>query len=437
MKNKRWIIITGLVAILIVTGYFFLFAKGKETVNWETTEVKKGNLSNTVTATGTLEAITTVEVGTQVSGVIQHIYVDYNTHVKKGQLIAELDKTSLKAALSEAKANMESATNELDYQEKNYKRIKALYDNKVVSETDYETALYNYNKAKASFSMNKSQLQRAETNLSYASIYSPIDGIVLSRAVDEGQTVAASFSTPTLFTIANDLTKLQVQADVDEADIGQVKDSERVTFTVDAFPDEAFSGKVTQVRLEPVVTNNVVTYTVIIDAPNKDMKLMPGMTASITIFTQEENNTLVIPAKATRFQPDQQAMESYFNSLPDSVGSRIRENTPQEKPMTGTANNNQGTPTATATGSEPENDNIKTVWIKQGEMVKPTRITTGISDGINTQVISGLKEGEAVVVNMTVNGGTQEGTASTAAARSPFMPQPPGRSQQNQRSKSN
>ena len=230
-----------------------------------------------VTATGTLEAITTVEVGTQVSGVIEKIYVDFNTQVKKGQLLAQLDKTPLQAQVDQSQATVDNAEAELTYQKSNYERTKALYDKQLIAKSDYDLAVYNFNKAQASLKNAKSVHDKNKINLSYASIYSPIDGIILDRAVDEGQTVAASFNTPTLFSIANDLTQMQVEANVDEADIGQIVEGQRVEFTVDAYPDMKFAGVVSQLRLQPVETNNVITYTVIVNAPNPDLKLMPAI----------------------------------------------------------------------------------------------------------------------------------------------------------------
>ena len=282
-KLKKILIYIGGAIIVSAAVYKIWFSSEDTSIVVETTAVKTGTISTVITATGTVEPIRQVEVGTQVSGVIDHIYVDYNATVKAGQLIAELDKTALKATVAEATAALNTALNEQDYQQKSFDRIAKLHDGKVVSDTDYEEALYKLNNAKGIADQKRSDLSRARTNLSYASIYSPIDGVVVSRSVDVGQTVAASYSTPTLFTIAQDLKQMQVEADVDEADIGQVKLGQRVVFTVDAYPEDEFSGTITQVRLEPVEESNVITYTVIIKADNQDGKLMPGLTASISI----------------------------------------------------------------------------------------------------------------------------------------------------------
>ena len=298
-------IVTIIIAIAVIVGAFFFFRSGdKKVTTYETVELKKGSINNTVTATGTIEPITKVDVGTQVSGTISHIYVDYNSVVTKGQLLAELDRKLLEAELKSEMANLKSSKSEFEYQDKNFKRLHQLHEKNLISETEYEEALYQYEKAQQAYEKAQATLVKAQSNLDYATIYSPIDGVVLSREVEEGQTVAASFETPTMFTIANDLIKMQVIADVDEADIGQVLEGQRVTFTVDAFPDDTFEGDVTQVRLNPTTESNVVTYEVVIDAPNPELKLKPGLTANITVYTMEKNDILLAPLKAFRFTPE-------------------------------------------------------------------------------------------------------------------------------------
>lgn len=298
----------------------YKFIKGEDVVVMEvkTVKAKKANVTTLVTATGTMEPITQVEVGTQVSGVVEKIYVDYNSEVKEGQLIAELDKTNLKAALTQSQAAYDNALSQKRYTETIFERQKKLYENQVISKSDYDEALYSYETAKGTVTQRLSDLQAAKTNLGYANIYSPIDGVVLSRDIDEGQTVAASYSTPTLFTIAQDLKEMQVEADVDEADIGNVKEGQRVTFTVDAYVGETFEGEVTQVRLDPTITSNVVTYTVVIRADNPDLKLKPGLTATISIYTLELNDVLTAEAKAINFTPDVESLNDYNlqNNLP-------------------------------------------------------------------------------------------------------------------------
>src|SRR5450759_856574 len=290
--------------------------KGNNSYSFETAVVKKGSIINTITATGTVQADTTVLIGTQVSGVIKKIYVDFNSSVKKGELLAELDKTPLQTQVQQAQASLDDAKSEVEFQTATYERYKALLDKKLVAQADYDQVKYNYDKARANLKTAQAGYDKAIVNLNYASIYSPIVGVVLNRAVDQGQTVAASFSTPNLFTIGNDLTQLQVQANVDEADIGQLRMKEPVDFTVDAYPNEIFKGSVRQIRLQPIVTSNVVTYTVIVNAPNPEKKLMPGMTANITVLVQKVDSVLVIPGKALRFTPDAAYLTEYMKNNP-------------------------------------------------------------------------------------------------------------------------
>ena len=284
------------IVYVLITSLVFILAgschKGDKSYTFETAIVKKGSIINTITATGTIEADTTVLIGTQVSGVIKKIYVDFNSNVKKGQLLAELDKTPLQTQVQQAQASLDDSKSEVEFQNATYERYKALLDKKLVAQADYDQVKYNYDKARANLKTAQAGYDKAIVNLNYASIYSPIVGVVLNRAVDQGQTVAASFSTPNLFTIGNDLTMMQVQANVDEADIGQLRMFQPVDFTVDAYPNEIFKGSVRQVRLQPVVTSNVVTYTVIVNAPNPEKKLMPGMTANITVLVQKVDSVM-------------------------------------------------------------------------------------------------------------------------------------------------
>jgi HlyD family secretion protein len=412
MKKKIIIIAIAVVAV-VTTAFFLLKPKTVDAskINIETAAVKTGTISKTITATGTLEAITTVEVGTQVSGIVENIYVDFNSYVKRGQLLAKLDTTNLSAAMDQSRATLDNAKAELDYQQANYDRLEPLYKKNMLAKSDFDQATYNLNKAKASYNNALAQHKKNKINLDYAFIHSPIDGIVLNRAVEEGQTVAASFNTPTLFTIANDLTQMEVQADVDEADIGQVKQGQRVEFKVDAYPEQSFEGTVTEVRLEPTVTNNVVTYTIIINAPNPDYKLMPGMTAETSIFVLEKKDLVVVPSKALRFTPDQTLLMSYMMSqgkpeLPEGAKKGDMPG-PGKMPDFNQQNANGG----------------KMVWVKKDSLIRPVPVEVGMDDDINTEIISGLKEGEEVITSM------EQQTASTAkkaAASNPFMPRPPG-----------
>lgn len=388
MNKKKWMLIVACVVVLAAIVYALMGGKKEAPVmDYETARVEKATIGNSVTATGTIEPVTKVEVGTQVSGIIDKIYVDYNSVVHKGQIIAELDKTNLMSELNSAKSNLAGAKSDLDYQRANYKRIKALYDKELVSGNEYDTALLSLRQAESTYAQRKEAVSKAQTNLGYAIITSPIDGIIISKAVEEGQTVAASYSTPTLFTIAQDLTDMRVIADVDEADIGEVEVGQRVSFTVDAYPGETFEGKVTQVRLEATTESNVVTYEVVISASNKDLKLKPGLTANVTIFTLERNNIVSVPTKALRFTPTKEML---------NPGEKIEDCQGAHK-----------------------------VWVREGKTLKAYAVKTGITNGTRTQIVSGIKEGAEVIVEMkaTSADAEQEGAGDNAES-SPFAPGP-------------
>lgn len=410
---KKRILYIGSAVVLIVIGFlvYSSFVSTEKTISFETAKIERGTISNTITATGTLEAIKTVEVGTQVSGVIKKIYVDFNSQVKKGQLLAQLDETPLLAQLDQSKSSVDQSEAEVKYQKATYDRYKVLAEKKLIAQSDFDLAEYNYNKALATLNNAKSVYDKTKINLSYARIYSPIDGIILERAVDEGQTVAASFSTPTLFTIANDLTQMRVEAMVDEADIGKVRNGQRVEFTVDAFPLKKFGGEVTEIRLKPVESANVITYTVVINAPNPDKILMPGMTANASFFVTELKDILLVPAKAIQFTPDQSALASYNEG---SAGSNPAAPSTQAPAMDNTASKDQQTESVE-----------KTVWIKEGLALHPKKITVGVTDEIHYEILSGLNEGDNVVISMSA-ASSNTVKATTAAAKSPFMPQRPG-----------
>ena len=371
------------IAVLAVAAFLILRKSEKPQMKYKTAEIHRGSIVNTVTATGTIEPIVQVEVGTQVSGIINHIYVDYNSVVKKGEVIAELDKTTLEADLASSSATLQSNKTEYEYQEKNFLRIKGLHEKKMVSDTDYETAEYQYNKAKSSYEKSQSDITKARQNLEYATIYSPIDGVVIDRAVEEGQTVAASFNTPTLFTIANDLRQMRVIADVDEAAIGGVVEGQQATFTVDAFPEDVFKGSVTQVRLQPTTESNVVTYEVVVDAPNPDLKLKPGLTANLTIYTMQKDSVLLVPLKALRFLPE---------NAPEPV-------------------------------ADSANPRARVLWTQSPQGLQPVNVTTGDNDGIFAEITGDIKEGDKVVTGVDI------GVASISDGQgeaNPFMPSPPG-----------
>ena len=400
--NKKKIILVVVAALAVVAIGYQMLAGGdsKQKVTFATAKVERTTLSESITATGTIEPVTEVEVGTQVSGIIDKIYVDYNSVVTKGQLIAEMDRVTLQSELASQRASYDGAKAEYEYQKKLYERNEKLHAKQLIADTDYEQSLYNYQKAKSAFDSSRAALAKAERNLSYATITSPIDGVVISRAVEEGQTVASGFETPTLFTIAADLTQMQVVADVDEADIGGVEEGQRAVFTVDAYPNDQFEGVVTQVRLgesssstTASSSSTVVTYEVIISAPNPSLKLKPRLTANVTLYTLDRPNVLAIPTRALRFTPN-----------PFFVGEKAVIND-VEAPHK--------------------------VWTRQGNTYTAHAVETGISGGNYTEVLSGINEGTEIITeaSFAVMGGMPNGAApeATGGERSPFMPGPPGK----------
>ena len=402
MDTKKKILVSALLVVVVAGGCFFLLGKksgGKVTL--ETGKVVRSSITNVVTATGTVEPVTEVDVGTQVSGIIDKLYADYNDVVKAGQLIAEMDKVNLEAELKSATAQLASSKTEYDYQLKNYNRSKTLHEKQLISDYDFETATYNYEKAKAAYDQSQASMVQVRRNLEYATITSPIDGVIINKAVEEGQTVAAGFETPTLFTIAADLTQMQVIADVDEADIGGVKDGQRVSFTVDAYPNDVFEGVVQQVRLgdssddsssssSSSSSSTVVTYEVVITADNPELKLKPRLTANVTIYTLERPDILVVPNKAFRFIPEPEQLERLGISV--------------------------------ASSDTEESGGKRLVWLKEGKQLLPKLVETGTSDTNVTEIVSGLSEGEEVALQITDEMPIEE----VAVERSPFMPGPPG-----------
>ncbi len=379
------------VIVIAIAVWAMSGGKKEQQISFDTEAVAPANIQNSITATGTIEPVTSVTVGTQVSGIVSKLYVDYNSVVKKGQVIAELDKTNLMSQLNTAKAQLATAQSQLNYQTTNLNRYKTLYQKGLVAADEYDNAQLSYKQAKEQVASAKEEVQRAQTNLGYATITSPIDGVVLSKSVEEGQTVAASFSTPELFTIAQDLTNMQVVADVDEADIGDVKVGERVSFTVDAYPDDTFEGTVKQVRQEATTTNNVVTYEVVISAPNADLKLKPGLTANVTIFTAERKGVLSVVSKALRFTPQK-----------ETVGKM------KIVDQTGNAKNK--------------------VWTIEAGSIVAHKVNIGMTDGTHTQILNGIPAGTKVVTGLSVTGGDDDDAQANAGGESsPFAPGPPGK----------
>ena len=394
MKNKKVWIGVGVVALIAVIAWLTSGDKQEEKVEFQTAKVARQNISTSITATGTIEPVTSVTVGTQVSGIVSKLYVDYNSVVKKGQVIAELDKTNLISELNTSRANLASAQSTLNYEQSNFNRYKTLFDKGLVSADEYENAKLSYEKARQQVATSRESVQKAQTNLGYATITSPIDGVVLSKAVEEGQTVAASFNTPELFTIAKDLTDMRVIADIDEADIGGVQEGQRVTFTVDAFPDDRFEGKVTQVRQQATTESNVVTYEVVISAPNNDLKLKPGLTANVTIYTLEKNDVLAAPAKALRFMPNEALLKK---------DQKIEDVEAPQK-----------------------------IWTMEGNTFKAHAVQTGTTNGMLTEITSGISEGTEVLVDFTISGGEDQ---QQEQAQNPFMPRPRNNNNKQQQKK--
>lgn len=389
MNKKKALVIAAVAAIAALAVWLLSGGKKEEKITFDTAAVAPANIMNSITATGTIEPVTSVTVGTQVSGIVSKLFVDYNSVVKKGQVIAELDKTNLMSQLNTAKTQLATAQSQLNYQTANYNRYKTLFEKGLVAADDFDNAKLSYTQAKEQMASAKEEVQRAQTNLGYATITSPIDGVVLSKSVEEGQTVAASFSTPELFTIAQDLTNMQVVADVDEADIGDVKEGERVSFTVDAYPDDTFEGEVKQVRQEATTTNNVVTYEVVISAPNADLKLKPGLTANVTIYTAERKGVLSVPSKALRFTPQKETVGKM--KIVDAANAKNK------------------------------------VWTIEGNSIVAHKVNIGMTDGTNTQIVGGIAEGTKVVTGLNVTGGEEDMPMEAQGEKSPFAPGPPGK----------
>lgn len=432
MKINKLIYIA---ASIVLVALLLLLFRGKSDRTSEisilTEATKRGQILNTITAIGTLEASFTVKVGTQVSGKLTKLHIDYNSKVKKGQLLAELDTDALNSTLKSSKATLDLAQAEFNFRNSIYERNKELAEKDLISQTEFEEIVFRYESAKANLDAAEAKYDKDKTNLQYAYIYSPLDGIVLEKNIEEGETVTASFETPTLFTIVNDLTQMQIEANVDEADIGQVKVGERVEFTVDAFPDETFNGQVMQIHLMPTTISNVTTYTVIINAPNPKKNLMPGMTASVTCFVSEKKDVLIIPVKCTDLFPSMEQMEQLKNTYP-----HLRISMPNVPPNRSPKafNNFQESPSASdyqeneAPQPEDAENNLKRmVWIKENDIIYPRLIEIGLSDDFNCEVTKGLSEGTEVITAIKNNIAENEHTSSSQKTGSPFMPKPPQR----------
>jgi RND family efflux transporter, MFP subunit len=410
MKKRTIIILAVLIPATAAAIYYFTAAKKAEPITFVTTKAQYGYIAKSVTATGTIQPVDTVSVGAQVSGVVKNVYVDFNSIVKKGQLLAKVDPSIITSQAEQSRANLANAQSNLDYQKNNFNRQQQLFNLGAISKADYQVALNQYNSAKAVVANNSAQVRLATKNLSYTDIYSPISGVVLNRNVSEGQTIASSFNAPTLFVIAKDLTKMQVRAAVDEADIGGVKPAQHVSFTVDAYPDDIFEGEIQEILLRASVSANVVTYTTLVNVDNNAMKLKPGMTASINIYLEEDTNALLIPSKALTFKPDSVLLKKYTirkaeRKIPDTIRKEKSRNAADS------ANRLNG-----------RKADIKKsyVWVKTGDTLTQKRIITGINDDTYVMVIKGLSTDEEVVTGIVIG---ENKLSATNPQRSPFMPQ--------------
>jgi HlyD family secretion protein len=403
----KWVIIFLILGAFTAAGVWF-FQRGKNEVpQYQTVTVERGDLTQVVTATGTLNPVVNVTVGSQVSGIITKLYVDFNSPVKKGQVIAEIDPSTYAAAVEQSQANLANAKANLELQRAEAERNAELFTNKLISGSDYDTAIATLHEAEATVQLNQASLDNATANLGYCKILSPVDGVIILRAVNVGQTVASSFNTPTLFQIANDLTKMQIDSSVAEADVGGVVEGQSVDFTVDAYPYRDFRGVVTQVQNSPTTVNNVVTYDCVIGVTNADYKLKPGMTANVSIVIAQRENALTIPNSALRFRPPENAIVQTNATAATPLSQATNAGGPgwQDHRIGGHAH-----------GQHP---NIHTVYVLLGEgknaTLQAVQIKTGISDGISTEVLSGLNEGDKVVT-----GTVSAGAANSSAGSNPF-----------------
>ncbi|MFA6622804.1 MAG: efflux RND transporter periplasmic adaptor subunit [Fibrobacteraceae bacterium] len=423
LKRIAFLVIIAVIAL--VAWHFFAGRKSSEAGALISEKVTQMTIATTISATGTVNPADSVEVGTQVSGEISKIFVDYNDKVKMGQVIAELDKSKLQATLYQAQVAYESAKTDYQYKKSVYGRTKKLSETNSASTADLESDEYAMNSAKWAVDKSKSEVDQAKINLGYAVIRSPINGVVLVRSVDVGQTVAASMSTPTLFVLAKDLSKMKVLADVDEADIGAVKKGQRVEFTVDAYPDDEFKGSVLEVRLNPKTTSNVVTYTVVIEADNSGLKLLPGMTATCTIVTQEVENALCVPAKALKFTPADGTPMVDMRDMPrrskhkDSTSKDRDDMGPPDMGGSGFGGGPGGSKKKSSSSSPRISGNL--VWMDLNGKAAPHPVKIGISDGVNVQILKGLSLGDSVVVSQE---DLTSAVTATSEATSPFMPGP-------------
>lgn len=444
--KKKLIYISTVLIIIIAALYFFVFRSSAEEIKYRTEKISRGDIVVQVRATGTVNPVQTVQVGSQVSGILAKIYVDYNSQVRAGQIIAQIDSTFLAASVKESEANVDRALAQVNEARRGLNRSKELSGKNLISQAEMDAAQTTYETSLAQLKQSQASLDRTRVNLRYSIIRAPIDGVVISREVDVGQTVAASLQAPKLFVIANDLKKMQVEANVDEADIGNIQIGQDVTFTVDAHPGREFNGTVTQIRLAPQMVQNVVTYTVIIEVPNPDMKLMPGMTATVSILIDEKNDVLRVPALALRFQPPSAILEKIEKEFQEKMKKELHDTSKTGSDTTkqqdrqlmtrrSAGGGGQGMSGFSGAGSQIGSERVRSVsggaekrrtvqrvWVIDSTgTLKFVAVRTGLSDNRYVEVKGDyLKEGDEIILGMEMLG-----VGGTPAQQTnPFAPSP-------------
>jgi HlyD family secretion protein len=428
--KKKLIYISTVLIIIIAALYFFVFRSSAEEIKYRTEKISRGDIVVQVRATGTVNPVQTVQVGSQVSGILAKIYVDYNSQVRAGQIIAQIDSTFLAASVKESEANVDRALAQVNEARRGLNRSKELSGKNLISQAEMDAAQTTYETSLAQLKQSQASLDRTRVNLRYSIIRAPIDGVVISREVDVGQTVAASLQAPKLFVIANDLKKMQVEANVDEADIGNIQIGQDVTFTVDAHPGREFNGTVTQIRLAPQMVQNVVTYTVIIEVPNPDMKLMPGMTATVSILIDEKNDVLRVPALALRFQPPPAILEKIEKEFQEKMKKELHDTSKTGSDTTkqqdrqlmtrrSAGGGGQGMSGFSGAGSQIRSERVRSVsggaekrrtvqrvWVIDSMgTLKFVAVRTGLSDNRYVEVKGDyLKEGDEIILGMEMLG---------------------------------
>jgi HlyD family secretion protein len=396
-RSWKWVVLIVGVIVLAAVGLWYVKMRRDSAPQYQTASVALGDVTQLVTATGQLNPVTNVQVGCQISGTIAKLYADWNSPVTNGQLVAQIDPATYLANLHQAEGDLANSQAALELTKVNAVRAQELYESKLIPHSDYDQAMANLHQAAATIQMKQASLEKSQVDLAYCTIYSPVDGMVISRNVDVGQTVAASFNAPVLFVIANDLTKMQIDANVAEADVGGVEVAQNVDFTVDAFPNHTFHGKVVQVRSSPLTVQNVVTYDTVIAVNNPDLKLKPGMTANVSVIVAEHTGVLRVPNSALRFHPPETGPST--NGPPRMGGG--------------------GSYPGSAPGSRPKGEHrpARSVYVLKDDKPQPVQVKLGITDGIYTEVTDGLGETDMVITSAIYKQGSGSGQAS-----SPFGP---------------